>query len=123
MTWATDVLILLTVAKVFWDVADRRLISAELFTLGSLGLAFLLGVSGRMAKDVLRNGLALTVLILFVFTVLEGSFRSAYAWFAAVLVGLYVFGRVVALSGWVVFAVIGLAVGTYLFARLNVRLP
>lgn len=104
LKWATDLLMLLTLAKVFWEYAEPRLIPAQTFVTGALGLAFLLGLAGAIGRDVLRNGLALTVLILFFYASLQAGLRSAHLAFATVLVALYLFGRIVSFSRWVILA-------------------
>ena len=62
---ASDLLVLALLAKTLWDLASGGLLQAEVFLVGAVSLAFLLGLGGRWGHQVLKEGLAIAVLGIF----------------------------------------------------------
>jgi len=111
---ASDLLVLAVLAKVFWDLAKSHLIPEGVFLFGTLSLAFLLGLSGRLGHQVLKEGISVVVLIIFAGTLQYQGLLPAYMTLLVILTVVYLFGRIVRLTRWVIIAAIALLLGAYL---------
>jgi len=111
-TLISDILILLASAKVFFDLAHRGLMPQGLFVVGSIFIAFVLGMNMPIAKQVIREGVSAVVIILYLayFFYLKkygapgGALFDLYVAFAVVLLAIYLFGRVMRIFWLVILA-------------------
>lgn len=111
---ATDLLILAVLAKIFWDLSKSRMVPEGLFLFGPITLAFLLGLSGRLGQAVLKEGLSITILIVFAVTLQYQGILPAYIGFFAILAIIYLFGKTARMTKWVIIAATALLLTAYL---------
>lgn len=112
---ALDILILAVLAKVLWDLTRNGLITEGHYVLIAIGLSFLLGLSDRLGKTVLREGLTIVTLIIFVASLIYQGIATLYLALFASLIMIYFMGKIARLSKWWLFAGIGLLIAYLLF--------
>jgi len=115
---AGDLLILAVLAKVLWDLTKDGLITEGHFVLIAIGLAFLLGLSGRLGKVVLKEGLTIVTLIIFVASLYQGT-QTIYLALFTTLMLIYFGGKIARLSRWWFLAGIGLLLAFLLFRYMG----
>jgi hypothetical protein len=116
---ASDILLLAVLAKALWDLSQAHMITLDMFVIAGLGLSFLLGISNRLEESVLRIGLTLVVLITFAASLFFQGLLPVYFSLFLGLGLVYTIGKIVRLSRWVIFAVLGLLVATVLSLSLR----
>lgn len=111
---ASDFLILAVLAKFFWDLTRGQLIPEWTFIFGSILLSFLLGLSGRLGKTVLKEGISIAILILFIVMLNFEGIVPVYVGLFVVLAGVYLFGKMARFTGRIVLALLVLLIVVYL---------
>jgi hypothetical protein len=113
----SDLLILAVLAKFFFDLAKGQFVSEWAFIIGSILLSFLLGLSGRLGKMVLKEGISIAILILFIGMLSIQGFVPAYVGFFGTLAIIYLFAKLARFTGRMVLALLVLLIAIYLLYR------
>jgi hypothetical protein len=90
MPRASELLILAVLVKVFMDFS--KLIPLGLFALGAISLAFFLGLGSRSVYTVIREGISIAVLIVFMGALYYQGYFFTYIAFLLALFLIYLFG-------------------------------
>lgn len=93
MSFFSDILILVSCAKLLWDAVVAKTLGWEWFAIGMVGLPFLLGLGGRGTNVALREGVAIAGLIIFFSILSINGFQ--FLFIALLCIGLlfYLYGR------------------------------
>ncbi|HEX3035448.1 MAG TPA: hypothetical protein VHT73_09985 [Thermodesulfobacteriota bacterium] len=86
----SELLILAVLVKVFMEFS--KLIPQELFTLGALSLTFFLGLGSRSAYTVIKEGVSIAALIVFIGALYYQGYFFAYMALLLTLSLVYLFG-------------------------------
>lgn len=114
----TDLLIVALLMKLLWETLASNLLPRELFAIAVCGLPFLWGMGGQRTGKVLRTGVSITGLLIFVRLL---SFQGHHIFYLALLVLgilLYMWGSLARRILSIVIALIILAVVIYFSTRI-----
>lgn len=121
---ASDILILLVTTKLFLDLAQKGFIPQSLFVVGSILIAFFLGLNMPVAKKAIKEGISVVAIIIYLsyyfylnkYGAPGGVVFDIYTVFVLVLFGIYLFGRFAKISILVIIAFVAIIFFGYLFA-------
>jgi hypothetical protein len=115
----SDLLILAFLAKFFWDLGKDQLIPLEYFTLFPFLLAFLLGISQRWGKLVLKEGISIAILIIFLGILNLKKVVPLYVGFLGALILTYFFAKLAHSTFLKILALLTLLIFMVIFYKIG----
>ena len=93
MFFFSDLLLIILVIKLLWETNASNLMPKELFIIAVFGLPFLWGLGGRGINRVLREGVAIAGLLIFLANLYAQGFHGLYVGTVCLGIMLYMWGR------------------------------
>jgi hypothetical protein len=115
MFFFSDILLMALIMKLLWEAYTSKTLPRELFMIGTFALPLLWGMGGKVAGRIMREGVAIAGLLIFLNSLSANGFKGFYIAFICMGVLLYMFGRLARRSlRYIVFAIGVAAIVVYL---------